>query len=150
MPAFVNRRLGESGSRLEEGTIVCLFSLKKSRKLCRISSVFIVATSNKLARAGCRLPDAGGEPLAARERLPMMKQAPGPWLALAYFWASQATHFPSAVDLHLSSQPRLYPRLHRFFASSSRAAFTVSSSSAYSLLSTLSASFAASRPWANC
>jgi len=27
MPAFVNRRFGESGRRLEEGTIVCPFDL---------------------------------------------------------------------------------------------------------------------------
>src|SRR5438876_6506647 len=36
IPALVNRRFGESGSRLDEGTMVCLFDLKKSRKDWRI------------------------------------------------------------------------------------------------------------------
>ncbi len=36
MPAFVNRRFGESGNKLEDGTMVCDFDLKKSRKSCRI------------------------------------------------------------------------------------------------------------------
>ena len=35
MPALVKSRFGESGSRLEDGTIVCCFSRKKSRKLWR-------------------------------------------------------------------------------------------------------------------
>jgi hypothetical protein len=39
MPALVKRRLGESGSKLEDGTIVCCFDLKKSRKDCRISAL---------------------------------------------------------------------------------------------------------------
>src|SRR5260221_12773674 len=37
MPALVKRRLGESGSSELEGTMVCCFSLKKSRKLLRMS-----------------------------------------------------------------------------------------------------------------
>jgi hypothetical protein len=41
MPAFVNRRLGESGSKLAEGTIVCPLDLKKSRKARRISTLVI-------------------------------------------------------------------------------------------------------------
>jgi hypothetical protein len=41
MPALVNRRLGESGSKLAEGTIVCPFDLKKSRNACRISALVI-------------------------------------------------------------------------------------------------------------
>src|SRR5260221_11909003 len=53
MPALVNRRFGESGSKLEEGTIVCFFSLKKSRNVRRISSAFIVVTSNIMARLNC-------------------------------------------------------------------------------------------------
>ena len=35
MPALVNRRLGESGMTLEDGTMVCDFDLKKSRKSFR-------------------------------------------------------------------------------------------------------------------
>src|SRR5437870_10713364 len=35
MPAFVNSRFGESGMRLEDGTMVCRFDLKKSRKSFR-------------------------------------------------------------------------------------------------------------------
>jgi len=66
MPALVNRRFGESGSRLEEPTIVCLFSLKKSRNVRRISSAFMVATSNIIVSLGrASAPDAGGELLAA-------------------------------------------------------------------------------------
>src|SRR5437867_13416047 len=41
MPAFVNRRLGESGRRLEEETMVCSFDLKKSRNDCRICELVI-------------------------------------------------------------------------------------------------------------
>src|SRR6266536_3169660 len=37
MPALVNRRLGASGRSDDDGTMVCCFSRKKSRKLCRIS-----------------------------------------------------------------------------------------------------------------
>ena len=32
MPALVKSRFGESGMRLEDGTMVCCFSRKKSRK----------------------------------------------------------------------------------------------------------------------
>src|SRR6266478_3296335 len=42
MPAFVKSRLGESGSRLDEGTMVCPFDLKKSRNDCRISLLVII------------------------------------------------------------------------------------------------------------
>jgi hypothetical protein len=38
MPAFVNSRFGESGIRLDEGTMVCPLDLKKSKKDCRIST----------------------------------------------------------------------------------------------------------------
>src|SRR5436309_14940740 len=36
IPAFVKSRFGASGSRDEDGTMVCCFSRKKSRKDCRI------------------------------------------------------------------------------------------------------------------
>jgi hypothetical protein len=36
MPAFVKSKFGESGMRLEEGTIECCFSRKKSRNDWRI------------------------------------------------------------------------------------------------------------------
>jgi hypothetical protein len=42
MPAFVNRRFGESGINLEEGTMVCCFDLKKSRNDWRISELVII------------------------------------------------------------------------------------------------------------
>jgi hypothetical protein len=42
MPALVNSRLGELGSRLAEGTIVCRFSRKKSKKDCLISEAFMM------------------------------------------------------------------------------------------------------------
>jgi hypothetical protein len=41
MPAFVNRRFGESGRSDEDGTMVCPFDLKKSKKLWRISRLVI-------------------------------------------------------------------------------------------------------------
>src|SRR5437763_8222072 len=43
MPALVNSRFGESGSSDEEGTIVCCFSRKKSRKDWRIWALVIMA-----------------------------------------------------------------------------------------------------------
>src|SRR5882762_5768061 len=39
MPALVNSRFGESGNRLDEGTMVWPFDLKKSRKDWRISEL---------------------------------------------------------------------------------------------------------------
>src|SRR5258708_11169841 len=42
MPALVKSRLGESGSKLDEGTMVCPFDLKKSKNDCRISALVIV------------------------------------------------------------------------------------------------------------
>jgi hypothetical protein len=36
MPAFVNKRLGDSGRSDDDGTMVCFFSRKKSRNDCRI------------------------------------------------------------------------------------------------------------------
>src|SRR5260370_8946783 len=41
MPALVKSRFGASGSRLEEGTMVCCFDLKKSRNDWRISALVI-------------------------------------------------------------------------------------------------------------
>src|SRR6266404_4893022 len=42
MPAFVKRRLGESGRRDDGGTMVCCFSRKKSRNDCRICAEVMV------------------------------------------------------------------------------------------------------------
>jgi hypothetical protein len=55
MPALVNNRLGESGIKLEEGTIVCCFDLKKSRKDWRISLLVIVRA------VGCHAASPGGK-----------------------------------------------------------------------------------------
>jgi hypothetical protein len=41
MPAFVNNRFGESGIRLEDGTMLCCFDLKKSRNDWRICELVI-------------------------------------------------------------------------------------------------------------
>jgi hypothetical protein len=41
MPALVNSRFGESGIKLEDGTRVCPFDLKKSKKDWRISALVI-------------------------------------------------------------------------------------------------------------
>src|SRR5436309_1827741 len=50
MPALVNSRFGASGSRLDEGTMVCRFDLKKSRNDWRISRLVIVANQNREGR----------------------------------------------------------------------------------------------------
>jgi hypothetical protein len=39
IPALVNSKFGESGIKLDDGTMVCCFDLKKSRKLWRISAL---------------------------------------------------------------------------------------------------------------
>jgi hypothetical protein len=50
MPAFVKSRFGESGMRLDDGTIVCCFDLKKSRNDWRIwVLVLIIILSEKAA-----------------------------------------------------------------------------------------------------
>src|SRR5438094_416869 len=51
MPALVNRRFGESGRRLEEGTMVCCFDLKKSRNERRISALVIKIRSGDYLEA---------------------------------------------------------------------------------------------------
>src|SRR5881396_1649015 len=50
IPALVKSRLGASGSSDDDGTMVCCFSRKKSRKDCRISAevmVSILAAENR-------------------------------------------------------------------------------------------------------
>ena len=42
MPALVNSRFGESGIRLDDGTMVCCFDLKKSRNDWRICDAVII------------------------------------------------------------------------------------------------------------
>jgi hypothetical protein len=53
MPALVKRRLGESGIKLEEGTMVCCFDLKKSRNDWRISVLvmFLIVKTVKSVRS---------------------------------------------------------------------------------------------------
>src|SRR5438874_477744 len=58
MPAFVKRRFGESGSRLDEGTMVCCFDLKKSRNDWRIWRL-VICNGGRLAR---RNPDRTDKP----------------------------------------------------------------------------------------
>src|SRR6266550_5270155 len=48
MPALVKSRLGASGSKDDEGTMVCCFSRKKSRKDWRISAEVMPTHSNWL------------------------------------------------------------------------------------------------------
>src|SRR5436190_6773525 len=59
MPALVKSRLGESGSRLDEGTMVCCFDLKKSRNDWRIWRLVMcnVEPLNRLTR---RNPESNG------------------------------------------------------------------------------------------
>ncbi len=49
MPALVKSRFGESGMRLDEGTMVCCFDLKKSRNDWRIWADVIMRTSNQFS-----------------------------------------------------------------------------------------------------
>src|SRR5262245_38233210 len=49
MPALVNSRFGASGIRLDDGTMVCCFDLKKSRNDWRISALVISVTDYCLA-----------------------------------------------------------------------------------------------------
>src|SRR3954447_3244974 len=49
MPAFVKSRFGESGIKLDDGTMVCCFDLKKSRKDWRISELVIGLIVKSLA-----------------------------------------------------------------------------------------------------
>src|SRR5882724_4703463 len=54
MPALVNRRFGESGMRLEDGTMVCCFDLKKSRNDWRIcADVIIFEAAESLVKKFC-------------------------------------------------------------------------------------------------
>src|SRR5678815_4981026 len=66
MPALVKRRFGLSGIRLEEGTMVCCFDLKKSRNDWRISLLVIV---RKPARRGGR----NGENNVGNDQMPNTK-----------------------------------------------------------------------------
>ena len=55
MPAFVNRRFGESGKRLDDGTMACCFDLKKSRNDWRICVDVIIDTLNHSRKEACEL-----------------------------------------------------------------------------------------------
>ena len=50
MPALVKSRLGESGMSEEEGTMVCCFSRKKSRKDWRISDPVLVRWDGEMTK----------------------------------------------------------------------------------------------------
>src|ERR1051325_12058726 len=56
MPALVKSRFGESGMRLDDGTMVCCFDLKKSRNDWRIWTLVIMAN---VGRARCPQRAAG-------------------------------------------------------------------------------------------
>jgi len=54
MPAFVNSKFGESGMRLEDGTMECCFDLKKSRNDCLIcADVIIFERGKSLVKKNC-------------------------------------------------------------------------------------------------
>src|SRR5947207_15796765 len=59
IPAFVNSRFGASGRRLDEGTMVCCFDLKKSRNDWRISA--LVITKSKPNSSGGARAIAGNQ-----------------------------------------------------------------------------------------
>jgi hypothetical protein len=71
MPALVKRRFGLSGMRLEEGTIVCCFDLKKSRNDWRISLLVIVI-------APARRSAGDGENTLGNDEMPNVKENSGP------------------------------------------------------------------------
>jgi hypothetical protein len=48
MPALVNSRFGESGMRLDDGTMVCRWDLKKSKNDWRISALVIVQWTGQM------------------------------------------------------------------------------------------------------
>lgn len=56
MPAFVKSRFGESGIRLLEGTMVCCFDLKKSRKCCLIWADVMVRIAGVLTQSQKPVP----------------------------------------------------------------------------------------------
>src|SRR5688500_3433783 len=66
MPALVKRRFGLSGMRLEEGTMVCCFDLKKSRNDWRISLLVILVTPE-------RRSDGSGENSRRNKEMPNVK-----------------------------------------------------------------------------
>src|SRR3954465_8419267 len=66
MPALVNSRLGESGIRLAEGTMVWPFDLKKSRNDCRISKLVILIRRMRIRKAVTQ--DQKGNPKAGMDR----------------------------------------------------------------------------------
>src|SRR5271155_108922 len=51
MPALVNSRFGASGSNELDGTMVCCFSRKKSRKLWRISAEVITLSIYRICHS---------------------------------------------------------------------------------------------------
>src|SRR6266545_30321 len=51
MPALVNRRFGESGMRLADGTMVCCFDSKNSRNDWRISDDVIMQNQSAVGTA---------------------------------------------------------------------------------------------------
>ena len=53
MPALVNSKLGESGIKLAERTIVWPFDLKKSRNDCLISALVIGGSMAEETAFGC-------------------------------------------------------------------------------------------------
>src|SRR5262245_39118936 len=59
MPALVKSRFGESGMRLDEGTMECCFDLKKSRNDWRIWALVIIAYT--VGRGVLTAPLAGVE-----------------------------------------------------------------------------------------
>src|SRR5260370_38663757 len=56
MPALVKSRFGASGSRDEEGTMVCLFSRKKSRKDWRISPDLLLTSKEQISARAPEFP----------------------------------------------------------------------------------------------
>src|SRR5438067_13754450 len=57
LPALVESKFGASGSSDDEGTMLCCFSRKKSRKDWRISAEVMMSIEPSDCRRGQRIPD---------------------------------------------------------------------------------------------
>src|SRR5882757_5007244 len=85
MPAFVNRRFGESGINEDEGTMVCCFDLKKSRNDWRICVLVIMAKSNP-CRGGKRARTRPREPRKVAEGIMEAGWIWSDWILSIFNW----------------------------------------------------------------
>src|SRR5260370_42527962 len=70
MPALVKRRLGASGKRGDDGTIVCFFSRKKSKNDCRIWAEVMTPELNATFNGMRELLQLGADECASQSEFP--------------------------------------------------------------------------------